>query len=61
MALGKHSRTSKGTFRRERGDAKIANLKNEYPQLEQFNGNMHLSTLRDKYNVDSLSQLLKKL
>lgn len=61
MALGKHTRTEKGTFRKERGDSLIKHLKEEYPQLERFNGNMKLQTLRDKYDVDSLSQLLKKL
>ncbi len=59
--LGNHQRTKEGAFRRERGDALVKNLKEEYPQLEKFNGNTKLNTLRDRYGVDSLSQLLKKL
>lgn len=61
MALGKHTRTEKGAFRKERGDSLVKNLKQDYPQLEKFNGNTKLQTLRDRYDVDSLSQLLKKL
>lgn len=61
MSLPKHQRTEKGTFRRERADSLIKNLKKEYPELEKFNGNTKLGTLRDQYGVDSLDQLLKKL
>lgn len=61
MALGKHTRTNNGTFRKERGDALIKNIKEKYPQLEQFHDSTKLQTLmRDQYGVDSLS-LLKKL
>lgn len=61
MPLGKHTRTAKGTFRRERADSLIKNLKKEYPALKNVNGNMKLGTLRDRLGVDSLSQALKKL
>ncbi len=61
MPLGEHQRTKEGTFRRERSDSKVGNLKEDYPVLDQFNGNTHLGTLLEKYDVDSLSQLLKKL
>ena len=59
--LGKHTRTTKGTFRKERTDSLIKNLKKDYSQLDKFNGNMKLGTLLKKYNADSISQLLKKL
>jgi hypothetical protein len=59
--LGKHTRTEKGTFRKERSDSLIKNLKKDYHQLDKFNGNTKLGTLINKYDVDSLSQLLKKL
>ena len=59
--LGKHTRTEAGTFRKERGDSLLKNLKKEYPQLEKFNGHTKLGTLLEKYDVDSLSQLLKKV
>jgi len=61
MPLGPHTRTDKGTFRRERGDSLIKNLKKEYPELKPVNGNMKLQTLRDRLGVDSLNQALKKL
>ena len=59
--LGQHKRTSQGTFRKERGDSLIKNLKKEYPQLKNINGNTKLSTVLDNKGVDSLSQLLKNL
>ena len=61
MGLGKHTRTQKGTFRRERGDSLVKNLKKEYPQLEGINGNTKLSTLREQLGVASLSKVLEKL
>ncbi len=61
MSLPKHQRTDKGTFRRERADSLIKNLKKEYPELQDINGNMKLGTLRDRLGVDSLDQALKKL
>lgn len=61
MPLGEHQRTKGGTFRKERSDSKVSNLKEDYPVLDRFNGNTRLGTLLEKYNVDSLSQLLKKL
>ena len=59
--LGEHKRTKEGTFRRERSDSLIKNLKKEYPQLERINGNTKLGTALENNGVDSLSQLLKKL
>jgi len=61
MSLPPHKRTERGTFRRERADSLIKNLKKEYPELEHINGNMKLGTLRDQLGVDSLDQVLKKL
>ncbi len=61
MSLPKHQRTDKGTFRRERADSLIKNLKKEYPELQDINGNMKLGTLRDRLGVDSLDQALHKL
>lgn len=61
MPLGKHERTNEGRFRKERIDSKVSNLREDYPVLDKFNGNTHLGTLLDKYDVESLSQLLKKL
>jgi hypothetical protein len=61
MPLGEHERTNKGRFRKERRDSRVGNLQEDYPELDRFNGNTHLGTLLDEYDVDSLSQLLKKL
>ncbi len=61
MSLPKHKRTEGGTFRRERADSLVKNLKKEYPELENINGNMKLGTLRDRFGVDSLDQVLKIL
>jgi len=59
MALGKHQRTNSGAYRRERRDARVQNLKQDYPQLREFRGNTKLGTLEDRYDVNSLNQLLK--
>ena len=61
MPLPKRSRTEEGTFRRERGDALLKNLKKEYHELDHFNGNMKLETLRNKFGVDSLDEVLKAI
>jgi hypothetical protein len=60
IMLGEHTRTTKATFRKERSDSLVKNLKKEYPQLAKINGNTKLGTLLKEKNVDSLSQLLKK-
>lgn len=61
MALGKHTRTEQGTFRRERADSLVKNLKQEYPEFAHINGNTKLGTLREKFGVDSLDDVLKAL
>ncbi len=61
MPLGKHKKTNEGTIRKERGDSLVKNLKQDYPVLGKFDGRTKLETLRDRYGVDSLDQLLKKL
>ncbi|OYV63521.1 MAG: hypothetical protein B7X03_01240 [Parcubacteria group bacterium 21-58-10] len=61
MALGKHTRTGQGTFRRERSDSLVKNLKQEYPEFENVNGNTKLGTLREKFGVDSLDAVRKAL
>ena len=61
MPLGKHKRTEEVPFRKERADSLVKNLKEDYPVLDQFNDRTKLGTLRDKYDVNSLDQLLKKL
>jgi hypothetical protein len=48
MALGKHTRTSRGTFRRERSDSKAKNLRQEYPEFKQVHGNTEAWHLKKK-------------
>ena len=59
--LDNRSRDKDGEIHEKRGDTLMKNLWDDYPVLEQFRGNMRLDTLRDKYDVDTLDQLLKKL
>ena len=61
MALGEHTRTQKGTIRKERSDSLVKNLKKEYPEFQPFRGDTKLGTLLERYDVDSLSQLRKEL
>jgi hypothetical protein len=61
MPLGQHKKTNEGTIRKERGDSLVKNLKQDYPILDQFDDRTKLETLRERYEVDSLNQLLKKL
>ena len=53
--LGKHQRTEQGTFRKERADSLVKNLKQEYPEFAGINGNTKLGTLKEKFGVDSLN------
>jgi hypothetical protein len=61
MKLGKHTKTEKGTFRKERSDSSMENLKKEYPVLKKLNGNIKtLGGAEKALGVDSLSKVLKK-
>lgn len=55
------SRNQNGEFRRKKSNTKIESLKTRYPVLDCINGNMHLGTLLDRLEVDSLSKALKTL
>ena len=57
MSLPKHQRTEKGTFRRERSDSLVKNLRSEYPEFQHVNGNTKLGTLKEKFGVDSLNEV----
>jgi len=61
MKLGKHVKTEKGTFRKERKDSSMDKLRKEYPVLKKLNGNIKtLGGAEKSLGVDSLSQVLKK-
>lgn len=61
MALGKHTRTSQGTFRRERSDSLAKNLRKDYPEFEHVHGSTKLGTLKDRLGVDSLNKVREEL
>lgn len=61
MALGKHTKTEKGTFRKERADSLAKNLRQDYPEFNHVNGNTKLGTLEKKFGVDSLNAVRTKL
>jgi hypothetical protein len=61
MSLGKHQRTRSGAFRRERDDSRVKELKKEYPEFKDINGNTKLGTLKERFGVDSLNQVRKAL
>jgi hypothetical protein len=57
---GRH-RNEDGRIDRKRGDTKIENLKDQYPQLRVFPDEATLGEIRDQYNVSSLNALLRAL
>jgi hypothetical protein len=61
MPLQKHTRTEDGTFRRERSDSLVKNLKAEYKEFKKVNGNTKLGTLKKEFGVDSLNQVREAL
>ncbi len=57
---GRH-RNVDGRIDRKHGNTKIKNLKDEYPELKNFRNEDTLGDVRDRYNVESLDALLRKL
>ncbi len=61
MAFEKHKRTEKGTFRKERADSSMKELRKEYPELNKLHGNIKtLGGAEKSLGVDSLSKVLKQ-
>jgi hypothetical protein len=46
MPLGKHSRTEKGTFRRERSDSTAGTLRKDYPEFENVRSDAKLGNIK---------------
>ncbi len=46
MPLGKHSRTEKGTFRRERSDSTAGTLRKDYPEFETVRSDAKLGNIK---------------
>ena len=61
MPIPHRSRDKDGTFREKRSDTKIESLKDDYPEFRNINGNTILGTLKEKFNVDSLDDVLRAL
>jgi hypothetical protein len=61
MPLGKHIRTTKGTFRKERADSLAKHLREDYPEFNQVHGSTKLGTLEAKFGVTSLNAVRKEL
>lgn len=57
MALGKHTRTQAGRFRRERADSLAKNLREDYPEFNKVHGNTKLGTLKEEFGVNSLNEV----
>jgi hypothetical protein len=57
---GRH-RDRSGRIEEKHGNTKIKNLKDDYPELKNFRNEDTLSDVRDRYDVDSLDGLLRKL
>lgn len=51
MALGKHSRSGKGTFRRERNDSTAGKLREDYPEFEKVRADAQLGNIKEKLGL----------
>ena len=57
---GRH-RDKNGRIETKHGNTKMKNLKPDYPALNNFHNEDTLSQVEDRYGVDSLDALLKKV
>jgi hypothetical protein len=57
---GRH-RDKNGRIEEKHGNTRIKNVKQEYPELKNFGNDQTLTQVRDRYDVDSLDELLRKL
>jgi hypothetical protein len=53
MPLGKHSRTGKGTFRRERSDSTAGTLRQDYPEFANVRADAKLGNIKKKLELSS--------
>ena len=61
MPLGKHQKTGKGRFRKERSDSLAGNLAKDYPEFNSINPRTKLGTLEKKFGVSSVNSVRKQL
>lgn len=57
---GYRSRNEDGELRQKRSDTHVSTIENKYDVNFGVRSDMHLGTLLEKQNVESLAQLLKK-
>lgn len=57
---GYRSRNEDGELRQKRSDTHVSTIENKYDVNFEVRSDMHLGTLLEKQNVESLAQLLKK-
>lgn len=55
---GNRSRTGDGTLREKRGDTHVGTLEKQYDRDFRVRSDMHLDTLLERENVESLNDLL---
>jgi hypothetical protein len=51
MALGKHTRTEKGTLRRERSDSTAGTLRQDYPEFNNVRADAQLGNIKRKLGL----------
>jgi hypothetical protein len=67
MALGEHSRTEKGTFRRERGDSTAGAPRKDYPEFWNVRSDAQLRNIKKNLGlpadapINSVRKALRKL
>jgi hypothetical protein len=66
MPLGEHSRTEKGTFRRERGDSTAGTLRKDYPEFCNVRSDAQLRNIKKNLGlpadapINSVRKALRK-
>jgi hypothetical protein len=51
MPLGKHTRTEKGTFRRERSDSTAGSLRKDYPEFNNVRADAKLGNIKKELGL----------
>jgi hypothetical protein len=58
---GNRSRTKKGPLRQKREDTRVDTIEKKYDIDLNMRGDAHLGTALERYGVESLHELVKKL
>ena len=53
MPLGKHTRTAKGTFRRERSDSTAGALREDYPEFSKVRADAKLGNIKKNLGLSA--------